>query len=152
MIAALVIIHGLLAIALLGAITHQGFSAWRKPAPARLFVDRFRAVPSLGYTNAVVVLYLITFAFGAYIYPTFVLDVKASVSDAGMRSTIGVFQIKEHVAVIGLALLPAYWHYWKRAPLTVNLLTRRVLTGIIMLSTWWSLVIGHVLNNVRGLI
>ena len=152
MIAALVIIHGLLAIGLLGAITHQGLSVWRKPAPARVFVERFRAVNPGGYANAISVLYVLTFAMGAYIYPTFVLDVKASVADAGMRTTIGVFQIKEHVAVIGLALLPAYWHFWKRSPLTENVTARRMLTTVVMLCTWYSLLIGHVLNNVRGLI
>ena len=152
MIAALVIIHGLLAIGLLGAVTHQGLGVWRKPAPARSFLDRFRAVNGAGYANAVWVLYVLTFAMGAYIYPTFVLDVKASVADAGMRTTIGVFQIKEHVAVIGLSLLPAYWHFWKRSPANENVVTRRMLTTVVMLCTWWSLVIGHVLNNVRGLI
>ncbi len=152
MIAALLIIHGLLAIGLLGAITHQGLSVWRKPAPARVFIDRFRAVNPGGYATAVAVLYVLTFAMGAYIYPTFVLDVKASVADAGMRSTIGVFQIKEHVAVIGLGLLPAYWHFWKRSPLAENVLARRMLTTVILICTWWSLLIGHVLNNVRGLI
>jgi hypothetical protein len=33
------ILHGLVAIALLGAITHQGLTVWRSPAPARLFID-----------------------------------------------------------------------------------------------------------------
>ncbi len=152
MIAALLIIHGLLATALVGAITHQGLSVWRKPAPAKAFVDRFRSVNPAGYANAVSVLYVLSFAMGAYIYPTFVLDVKSSVADAGMRSTIGVFQIKEHVAVIGLGLLPAYWHFWRRTPLAENAATRRMLTTVVMLCTWWSLIIGHVLNNVRGLI
>ena len=151
-IAVLTIIHGLPAIALIGAITHQGFSVWRKPAPARVFIDRFRAVGGVGYANSISLMYVLTFAMGAYIYPTFVLDVKASVADAGMRSTIGVFQVKEHVAVLGLSLLPAYWHYWRRSPATENVGTRRLLTTLVMLCTWWSLLIGHVLNNVRGLI
>ncbi len=151
MIATLTILHGLLAMTLVGAITHQGLSSWRKAAPARSFIDRFRAVPGPGYANAVVVLYLVTFALGAYIYPTFVLDVKGFIIRIGMRTTIGVFQVKEHVAVIGLVLLPVYWHFWKRAPLADNVLTRRILTTVMMAAVWWSLVIGHVLNNLRGL-
>lgn len=102
------LLHGLVAIALLGAVTHQGLTVWRKPAPAQLFVDRFRSVPAVRFATAIVVLYVLTFALGAYVYPTFVLDVKGSVADYGMRKTIGVFQLKEHIAVIGLGLLPVY--------------------------------------------
>jgi hypothetical protein len=152
MIAFWTILHGLVAMALLGAITHQGLSVWRKPAPATLFVDRFRAVSAVRFANAVPVLYVATFAIGAFIYPTFVLDVKATVADYGMRKTIGVFQIKEHVAVIGLALLAVYWHYWRTVPLAESIPTRRFLTTFLMLAVWWNLVIGHVLNNLKGLV
>ena len=145
------ILHGIVSIALLGAVTHQGFAVWRRPAPAQVFVDRFRAVAPARFAAAIVVLYVLTFALGAYIYPTFVLDVKGSVADYGMRKTIGVFQLKEHIAVIGLIMLPVYWHYWKSVPMNASVGTRRFLTGFLMFSVWWSLVIGHVLNNVKGL-
>jgi hypothetical protein len=145
------ILHGVLAIGLLGAITHQGLTVWRKPAPARLFIDRFRAIPATRFANAIVVLYVLTFALGAYIYPTYVLDVKSALTDSGMRSSIGVFQIKEHVAVIGLALLPAYWHFWRSAP-EEAVATRRFLTSVLLVGVWWNLLIGHVLNNIKGLI
>lgn len=145
------ILHGILAIGLLGAITHQGLTVWRRPAPARLFIDRFRAVAANRFANAVAVLYLLTFALGAYIYPTYVLDVKGAVADYGMPKTIGVFQLKEHIAVIGLGLLPVYWHFWRGVPLTAEAPTRRFLTTLLMCAVWWNLVIGHVLNNVKGL-
>jgi len=152
LITILLIAHGLIAMALIGAITHQGLSIWRRPAPARLFVDRFRAVAASGYVNAVIVLYLLTFAFGAYIYPTFVLDVKGSLADAAMRGTIGVFQIKEHLSVIGLALLPLYWQMWRVVPANEHVGTRRMVTSVLMLISWYNLVVGHVLNNVKGLL
>lgn len=145
------ILHGLVAIGLLGAITHQGLTVWRRPAPAQLFIDRFRAVPAVRFANAIVLLYVLTFALGAYIYPTFVLDVKASVADYGMRKTIGLFQLKEHIAVTGLCLLPVYWHFWRSVPLTIGVHTRKFLTTFLMLGVWWNLVIGHILNNVKGL-
>ncbi|MCB2108560.1 MAG: hypothetical protein KDE14_12715 [Rhodobacteraceae bacterium] len=148
----LVILHALISIALIGAITHQGFSAWRRPAPARAFVDRFRAVSAPGYTAAVTVLYVADFALGAYIYPAYVLDVKASLADAGLNMDIFLFQAKEHISVIGLILLPAYWHYWKRAPLNEDVMTRRYVTSLLMLISWWNLVIGHLLNNTRGML
>jgi hypothetical protein len=152
MIAFWTILHGLVAIVLVGAISHQGLTVWRKPAPARVFFDRFRAVRAGGYANAVTILYVIVFTMGALIYPIFVLDVKSTVADYGMRKTMGVFQIKEHVAVIGLALLPAYWHFWQSVPLTDAVATRRFLTTLMMICVWWSLVVGHVLNNVQGMI
>jgi hypothetical protein len=145
------ILHGIMAIGLLGATTHQGLTVWRKPATAQLFVDRFRAIPAVRFANAIAVLYVLTFALGAYIYPTYVLDVKGSVADYGMRKTIGVFQLKEHIAVIGLGMLPVYWHFWRSVPLTASVPTRKFLTTFLMLAVWWNLVVGHLLNNVRGL-
>ena len=148
----LLICHGLIAIALVGAITHQGLSVWRdKPAPTRLFVDRFRAVPGPGYANAVVVLYLATFALGAYIYPAFVMDAKRALFELGMRKAIFVFQMKEHIAVIGLSILAAYWYFWRQVPLIEHVATRRMLTTVLMAVVWWNLVIGHILNNLRGI-
>ncbi len=152
MIACLTILHGILAIALIGAITHQGLSVWRKPAPATLFIDRFRAVPAARYANAIVVLYVATFALGAYIYPIYVLDVKQSIADYGLRKTVGLFQVKEHLAAICLGMLPVYWHYWCIIPATSLNATRKYLTTFLMLTVWWNLVIGHVLNNIKGLL
>ncbi len=146
------LVHALLAIGLLGAVTHQGLSVWRKPAPARAFIDRFRAVNGGGYANAVCVLYVLTFALGSFIYPQFVLDVKGSLIDYGMRKTIFLFQLKEHVAVTGLCLLPVYWHFWRTVPLTEDVGVRKYLTTLLMVATWWNLVVGHVLNNVKGLV
>ena len=52
----LLIIHGLLAVALLGAITHQAVSAWMPVrSKAGNFVTRFRAVPSTSYVTAIIV-------------------------------------------------------------------------------------------------
>ena len=58
MTTALLIIHGLVAVALLGAITHQTLATWA-PAHTRpgSFFGRFRAVSSASFANAVVVLY-----------------------------------------------------------------------------------------------
>jgi hypothetical protein len=151
MIAVWTILHGIVAIALLGAVTHQGLTVWRKPATAELFINRFRAVPAPRFTTTIIVLYVLTFVLGAYIYPTYVLDVKPSLAESGMRKTVGLFQLKEHIAVIGLALLPAYWHFWRGVPLTATVWTRQFLTTFLMLGVWWNLVIGHILNNVKGL-
>ena len=59
----LLIIHGLLAVALLGALTHQAMSVLtpvRQVAEGAGFVTRFRTVPGGGYAAAVCVLWIVT--------------------------------------------------------------------------------------------
>lgn len=152
-ITVLLILHGLAAFLLLGAVTHQAISVWKaKPLPATNFVRRVTNVNVTSYTNAVVALYILVTVGGGVIYPTYVLDVKGSLTDARMLSAIGAFEIKEHLAVIGLALLPTYWYFWKKGEKVQHLFTRRLNTTILMLIVWWSFLVGHILNNIKGLL
>jgi hypothetical protein len=147
---ALLIVHGLLAVALLGAITHQAFAAWAPAArPAGSFVGRFRSVSGPGYANAIVVLYLLTALVGAIIYAEYRISVRTVLQQLEMRSPEGAFELKEHFAAIGLGLLPAYWYYWRR-PLAEHAFTRAMLTSLVAFSVWFSFLVGHVLNNIRG--
>src|SRR5579872_7242098 len=119
MIVALLIVHGLLAVTLLGAITHQALSVVppRATATAGLsFLGRFRSVNAAGYANAIIVLFVITAIGGALLYPQYRIDVRTALEDLQLRSANGVFEIKEHLAAIGLGLLPVYWMFWQ-APL-----------------------------------
>src|SRR5688500_5818683 len=112
----LFIIHALLAVALLGAMTHQAVSVLapvRQGAGASAFVTRFRAVQGAGYATAVCVLWIVTFFFGAWIYTKYRMYVRIPIEQAGYWKTQGVFELKEHLAVIGLGLLPIYWYFWK---------------------------------------
>ena len=115
MATALLIIHGLVAVALLGAITHQALATW---APARgrpgSFLGRFRAVPSASYASAIVVLYAVSALLGGIVYLHFRVDIRPDLERAGHWQTLGLFDIKEHFVAIGLALLPAYWICWRR--------------------------------------
>lgn len=147
----LLIIHGLLAVTLLGAITHQAASVWapaRKPAGS--FVGRFRAVPGASYVNAIVVLYLLTATMGAIIYATYRIEVRVVLDQLEMWSAFGAFELKEHLAAIGLGLLPAYWHFWQPPQAAGHARTRAVLTALIAFIVWWNFLVGHVLNNIRG--
>ena len=87
MATALLIIHGLVAVALLGAITHQTLAIW---APARArprsFFGRFRAVPSASFANAIIILYLVTALLGAVVYLYFRVDIRP---ELGTRAVIG---------------------------------------------------------------
>jgi hypothetical protein len=147
----LLIIHGLVAVALLGAITHQALAAW---APARArpgsFFGRFRAVPSASFANAIVALYALSALLGAIVYLFFRVDVRPDLERAGHWPTLGLFDIKEHFVGIGLALLPAYWICWRKPRAGEPSRARTALTSILAFIVWWSFLIGHVVNNIGG--
>jgi hypothetical protein len=151
MATALLIIHGLVAVALLGALTHQTLATW---APARArpgsFFGRFRAVPTAAFANAIVVLYAISTILGAIVYLYFRVDVRPALEQAGHWQTLGLFDIKEHFVAIGSALLPAYWVCWQQPRADEYARTRAALTLILAFVVWWSFLIGHVTNNIKG--
>ncbi len=151
MATALLIIHGLVAVALLGAITHQTLATW---APTRTrpgsFFGRFRAVPSASFANAVVALYAVSALLGAIVYLYFLVDIRPDLERTGHWQTLGLFDIKEHFVAIGLALLPAYWVCWRRPRIDELARTRAAVTAILAFIVWWSFLIGHIVNNIRG--
>ena len=149
----LLIFHGLSAVLLLGAVTHQAIGVWRpRPLPPISFFSRLANVRGASYTNAIVLLYLVVILGGGIIYPTYVLDVKGSLTDARMLSAIGAFEIKEHFAIVGLALLPTYWYFWKQVSRSDHVLTRQLNTTLITFLVWWNFLVGHILNNIKGLL
>ena len=147
----LVIVHGLVAVALLGAITHQTLATWaRSDAKSGSFFSRFRSVPSVSFANAIIVLYLVAALLGAIVYLDFRVDVRPQLERDAHFEALGLFDLKEHFISIGLGLLPAYWIAWRR-PLAEDLGGSRVaLTAIFAFIVWWSYLIGHVLNNILG--
>jgi hypothetical protein len=148
---ALVILHGLVAVALLGAITHQSLACWAHPrARPNSFFGRFRTVPPAAFASAVVVLYAAAFALGAVVYWYFSLDIKPTLERTGHWPTLGLFDIKEHFSAIGLALLPAYWVCWRQPRESDSPLTRQLLTSVLGFIVWWNFLIGHVANNLMG--
>jgi hypothetical protein len=151
MFIALLIFHGLFAVALLGAITHQTVSAWL-PAhkPAGSFAGRFRAVSGAAYTNAIIVLYISTAMIGAIIYPEFRISIRGVLEELELPAAMGAFELKEHFAVVGLAVLPAYWYFWRMRLSDDYSRTRKALTTILAFVTWWNFLVGHVVNNFRG--
>ena len=151
MILALLILHGLLSVALLGALSHQVVALW---GPSRRgghgFVARLRARQPGAFTNAVVILYVLTFVLGALIYPSYRVDVRMVLEDLRFYAPTGAFEIKEHFAALGLGLLPAYWYCW-RPPADAHGWTRRLHAAFLALCVWFGFITGHVLNNLRGL-
>jgi hypothetical protein len=147
----LVIIHGLLAVALLGAVTHQTVALWLPVrAKAGTFVTRFRAVPHTSYVNAIIVLYLLTFALGAWIYTEYRFTARLALEQLRFFKTVGVFEMKEHLATVGLILLPAYWVFWRQPLSDGYAAARRQVTLLLAILIWANFLIGHIANNARG--
>jgi len=144
-------VHLILALGLLGALTHQAMAVAlpvRKPAAG--IVTRFRAVPAAGYTTAVCVLYVLTFFVGSYIYTQYRIAIRIPLENAHYYKTGGFFDFKEHVATLGLVLLPAYWLLWKNAQNPDYDNARKGVTLVLAVMVWFLFIVGHVLNNTRG--
>ena len=149
----LMIVHGLLAVALLGALTHQAMSVLapvRQAAGGAGIVTRFRAVQGAGYAAAICVLWVVTFIFGAWIYTKYRMYVRIPIEQQGFWKTQGVFEMKEHLAVIGLGLLPIYWLLWKDVRNPDYASARKWLTVLLAVMVWFMFLVGHIVNNVRG--
>ena len=147
----LLIVHGLFAVALLGAITHQTIGVW-SPArnKAESFVGRMRSVSAGSYVNAIIVLYLLTALLGGIIYPAYRLNVRIVLEQMQLWKQNGAFELKEHLVALGLGLLPAYWYFWRQPLAQEHGRARAAVTMILAFVVWWSFIVGHVLNNIRG--
>ena len=106
-------------------------------------------LPALCGGFVVIILFVLTFALGTIIYPTYRLNVRTVLQEYRLFKPEGSFELKEHFMAISLALLPAYWYFWRKASES-NRVTRAVLTSIIAFSVWWGFITGHVINNIRG--
>ena len=148
---ALLIIHGLVAVALLGAITHQTLAAW---APARgrpgSFFGRFRAVPPASFANAVVVLYVGRRAARRNRVFVFPRRHQARLWSAPATGRRWASSTSRSISS------PSGWRCCRptgfagggRLP-TNSVRTRAALTAILAFIVWWSFLIGHVVNNIR---
>jgi len=147
----LLIIHGLVAVVLLGGLTHQAAAAcWPAKSKTSLLAS-FRSVTGARYTTANIVLYVVAVALGAVIYPAYRLAVRPYLESAQLWTINGTFEVKEQFVTIGLGMLPLYWLVW-RTPLDAKLAAARAaITALLCFIVWYSFLVGHVLNNVRGL-
>ena len=85
---------------------------------------------------------------GAIDYLPFRLFARAQYLDVHVPWATGLFEVKEHAAAIGLALLPAYWAVWRQPAETA---ARRAFTTFLTGVVWWNFLVGHIVNNIRGL-
>jgi hypothetical protein len=148
----LFIAHALLAVALLGALTHQAAAVLAPPraVAAGGFVTRFRSVSGPSYAAAVCTLWVLAFILGGWIYAKYRIYVRIPIEQEGLFKTLGAFELKEHLTTIGLGLLPLYWHLWKNARNAAYDSPRKWLTVVLAAICWYAFLTGHVVNNVRG--
>jgi hypothetical protein len=149
---ALLIAHGLIAVALLGAVTHQAVALCARRAGASLhFVGRYAGVSRELYTPAIVVLYVLVLGLGSTLYPTYRTDVRIPFEEMQLAWAIGLFELKEHAGGLGLGLLPLYAQLWRPQFSVSHERDRRLVTLLLAAIVWFDFVTGHVLNNIRGL-
>ena len=147
----LLIVHGLLAVVLLGGITHQAMAAaWPARSKSGIF-NSFRAVSGSAYTNANIVLYLVTATLGGFIYPVYRVAVRTYLENARLNPAVGSFELKEQFIAVGLGMLPLYWLLWRRPPEGGGKSARIAVTLMLAFIVWYGFLVGHVLNNIRGL-
>ncbi|HUB95685.1 MAG TPA: hypothetical protein VL993_07195 [Stellaceae bacterium] len=147
---ALLIVHMLLAVALIGAVTHQSLGAIAPADRPASFFARYRAVKGEGYVNAIIVLYLVTATLGLIIYPNYRIGARLFMEQLHDFKRVGSFELKEHLIAIGFCMLPAYWWAWQPAQKDYAQ-TRRALTIGLGLIVWYAFLIGHILNNTQGI-
>jgi hypothetical protein len=152
-ITALVLLHGLLAVALIGSVTHQAIAATLKRVEfrARPRYARIRATDPNLYTGTIAILFLIVAVMGAVLYPQYRLVVRPLVQSMDLRAANGAFELKEHFSALGLLMLPAYWAVWKHASAAEYQIARLGLTWMLAGFVWWNFVTGQLLTIIKGL-
>jgi len=146
------ICHLLVAVVLLGAVTHQAVSVWwpARVESATTFATSYRSVRSNLYTNAIIALFVVAAILGAFLYPPYRISVLPLMYKVHLKSYGGLFELKEHFIAIGLGLLPLYWLVWKRYPLDQHVRVRAVLTALLAFFVWYGFLVGHIINNIKG--
>jgi hypothetical protein len=148
---ALLILHGLVGVALLGAITHQLVSMYRRrTVRSGSFIDRYTGVNQQIFVVAVISLFITQVVLGAIIYPTYRLDVRIPFEEMFLFKAVGVFEMKEHFAGLGIGMLPLYFWLWRPEIADTHRRDRIAITSILAFIVWWDFLIGHILNNIRG--
>jgi len=140
--------HLLIGVALLGAITHQSVGLLRTSAShGSRFIERYARVDHTIFTVSITVLFALSVILGGLIYPAYRLQVRVPFEAMSLGWAVGLFELKEHFGGIGIGLLPAYLCAWRSGSTG----GRVGLTLVLAFIVWWNFLIGHILNNLRGL-
>ncbi|HEY6259553.1 MAG TPA: hypothetical protein VIY51_27575 [Xanthobacteraceae bacterium] len=147
----LLFLHFAVAVALLAAITLQA-AAVLLPAPQAAGgpIGPFRPLLSAPSATLIVILYVVQALLGAWVYVKYRTYVRIPMEGLRHWWTVGAFELKEHVVTMGLALLPAYWFFWREPSSGDHATIRKWITVFLAFTVWYSLAVGHVANDFRG--
>lgn len=100
----LIVLHALLAAALLGSVTHAAVEVvgYLRGSPRRPALERLHTRLSLWLYGALVLV-------GALVYPAYRVRVRHEVFDVSAPWASNLFDIKETYAALGLGLAVAAW-------------------------------------------
>lgn len=146
---ALLVVHALLGVALLGATTHDAILVvgYLRGRFGRVALEKI-------YVRIQVVAYVATFVLGAVLYPAYRIYVRAEVFEPHVPWAVNLFDIEENLAALGLPLVIGYaWLSRVLDPRRDS--TWRPLYAALGLSlaaiVWFNVVAGLVLVAERGL-
>lgn len=146
----LLVAHDVVAAALLGMVTHQVAGILFRGRKTS-FAGSYSAVRALLFTDAIVVTFVVNFALGGWIYTRYRYTARPVLEDLDLRAHVGAFEFKEHLLAVALFTLPAYWLFWHKVPFGERSTPRTALTLFVGCSVWVAFVVGHVVNNARGI-
>lgn len=147
----LLFVHFVLAVILLAAVTLQAVATLMPVRRAAgNVINRTPPVPAASYTALIVIFYVLQAMMGAWIYVKYRTYVRIPMEGFRHWWTVGSFEFKEHVVTMGLALLPAYWYFWQQPQSEKHASARKWVTVFLAFTVWYSLVVGHIANDFRG--
>ncbi len=146
-----VFLHFAVAVALLAAITLQAAAALL-PAPqvAGGPDGPFRPLLTAPSATLIVILYVVQALLGAWIYIKYRTYVRIPMEGLRHWWSVGAFEFKEHTITMGLALLPAYWYFWRDPASQEYATIRKWVTVFLLFTVWYGVAVGHVVNDFRG--
>ena len=115
------------------------------------FTTAYRSVQAARFTNANIILYIVTFILGAIIYSPYRVAVRTWLERTRLWHITGLFEVKEQLLAIGLGMLPFFWLVWRDPKDPATAAARKWTTVILCVAVWFSFIAGHIVNNVRGL-
>jgi hypothetical protein len=145
----LLVLHALLAILLLGSMTHNVLICVRYLGGnfARIRLEKL-------YVKVAFVAYLLTFGLGSVIYPNYRHHVRAQYFDLHQPWASHLFDVKEHWSAIGLALFAAFLllSYLIEPRQDRSWLPFYVFLSVCLASiVWFSLITGLILVSYRSI-
>ena len=145
----LLILHALIAILLLGSITHNTLLTVRY-----LWGHFHKITLEKLYVKVGLIAYALTFGLGAIIYPNYRYHVRARYFDPEIPWASYLFDIKEHWAAIGLILFGIFYLLSREIDPRRHRQTLFIyvfLSLCLCLIVWFSLISGLLLTSYRSI-